>query len=139
MLVVLLVGASVGRQSLAGAQAAPGPPSLTLRVITQGAAGGPFRLALTRDLLPTATPTEVTATTSAEGTPVDVTGLPDALASDTYRLGVVKGSLPPDPAGGTWAWSGLTCDDRKVAISLDGLADLPLGPGATPTCVATMT
>jgi uncharacterized repeat protein (TIGR01451 family) len=140
LIVSFLVGASVGRQPFADAQPAPGPPALTLKVVTEGAAGGPFRLALTRDRLPEATPTEVTATTASEGDPVDVTGLPRTLASDTYHLGVVKGSLPEEPAGGTWAWSGLACDGQDVGISLEtGEAALVLASGDTPTCVTTMT
>ena len=139
-LACVVVGASVGQQPLADAQAAPEPPALVLRVVTAGAAGGPFRLALTRDLAPAGPAVEVEAATTAEGEAVDVTGLPSPLAPDTYHLGVVAGTLPAAPSGGTWGWSGLTCDDEDVGIDLGtGQATIPLPAGAAPTCVATMT
>src|SRR5262245_49238544 len=134
-----VIGGTFGPSPMAGAQTPPPkPPVLDLRLLTVGAAGGPFTVALTQDLAPG---TQITgrATTTAIGDAVKVDDIPSPLAAGAYHVGLDPKRLPNGPAGGRWDLRAADCDNRPLTIDPQThLAAFTLAAGTTPTCTLTV-
>ncbi|MDD9369614.1 MAG: hypothetical protein PV358_05845, partial [Acidimicrobiales bacterium] len=137
LILMSLVAASVGESPLVAAGQAPErPATLLLRAVSEGAAGGPFPIRLTRD--GGAAPTVLTATTEQIGEAVGVAGVRE-LAPGRYWLDLDRQALPTGPPGGVWTWTELICDDEPVEIDLEtGAATFDRAAGAARGCEKTI-
>src|SRR5262249_44707807 len=118
---------------------AAGAATLAVQLVTVGAAVGPFAFELS-DAAPSAAVRQGTATTTAAGTAVDVSGLDDALAPGTYALRQDLTQLPSAPAGRSWKFSNVECDGARVTVaSATATATITLDAGSAATCVMTNT
>src|SRR5262249_53966762 len=136
---VVMLGASLAPAASAAPAPAEGAATLAVQQVTVGAAGGPFLFELSEST-PSPTSRPGTATPTAAGAAVDVSGLDGDLAPGTYALRQDLTRLPAVPSNGSWKFTNVECDGAAVTVdAATATATITLVPNAAPTCVVTDT
>jgi uncharacterized repeat protein (TIGR01451 family) len=115
-----------------------GASSLTVRLLTRGAAGGPFAFELAGGA--SSVVRSGGAATEAEESAVGVVGLAGELVAGDYTLQQDLAQLPAEPSGGHWEFTGVECEGAPATVDAPtATATITLDAGVAATCIVTET